>query len=594
MAEYKAPLRDMLFVLNELFGAERIWQAMPGTSELTAEDASMILEEGAKICEKELYPINRSGDEEGCRVEGDQVITPAGFKEAYKTFAEGGWSGLGGNPEYGGQGMPKMLTLLFEEMMFAANSSFTLYPSLCYGACLAIDKHASEALKQAYLPKLYEGIWTGTMCLTEPHSGTDLGIIRTKAEPNDDGSYKISGTKIFITGGEHDLAENIIHMVLAKLPDAPAGSKGISLFLIPKFTLNNDGSVGERNAVSVGSIEHKMGIKASSTCVMNFDGATGWMVGEPNNGLAAMFTMMNYERLTIGLQGIGTGDMAYQHAVDYARERIQGRSATGVKAPEKAADPIIVHADVRRMLLTMRALTEAGRAFGMYVAQSLDIAKYHADEAERQRAEQLIALLTPVAKAFFTDRGLESAVAGQQVFGGHGYIREWGAEQLVRDVRIAQIYEGTNGIQALDLMGRKTVRTKGELLKVFVADVEAFMSEANSDTMAEFITPLERGITMLSEMTEFVVEQAESDSDIISAVAVDYLDLFGYVAYAFMWAKMVYVSLPNLEGGEADFYQSKLKLARFYLSRIFPRTEALVSFIKDGANSTMAFPEAMF
>ncbi|OFR41784.1 acyl-CoA dehydrogenase, partial [Pseudomonas sp. HMSC066A08] len=449
MPEYNAPLRDMRFLLNDVFDAPALWQRLPRLAErIDADTADAILEEAAKVTGSLLAPLNRSGDEEGAQWQDGAVRTPAGFREAYATYAEGGWVGLTGNPAHGGMGMPKMLAVQFEEMMYAANASFSLYSTLSAGACLALDAHGSEELKNRYLPNMYAGTWAGSMCLTEPHAGTDLGIIRTKAEPQADGSYRVSGTKIFITGGEQDLTENIIHLVLAKLPDAPAGSRGISLFLVPKFLVGDDGTLGARNAVHCGSIEHKMGIKASATCVMNFDGASGWLVGEVNKGLAAMFTMMNYERLSIGIQGIGCAEMSYQGAVAYARERLQSRAPTGPVARDKAADPIIVHPDVRRMLLTMKALTEGGRAFSTYVGQQLDLAKYAEDQEERSQAEALVALLTPVAKAFFTDTGLESCVLGQQVFGGHGYIREWGQEQLVRDVRIAQIYEGTNGIQA--------------------------------------------------------------------------------------------------------------------------------------------------
>ena len=456
MPEFNAPLRDMRFVLHEVFNAPKLWARLPALADTVDGDtADAILEEAAKVTGNLIAPLNRSGDEEGASWHAGQVRTPAGFKEAYSTYIQGGWVGLSGNPAYGGMGMPKMLAVQFEEMLYAANSSFALYSALSSGACLAIDAHASEALKQLYLPPMYEGRWAGSMCLTEAHAGTDLGIIRTRAEPQADGSYRISGSKIFITGGEQDLTENIIHLVLAKLPDAPAGPKGISLFLVPKFMVNADGSLGERNPVTCGSIEHKMGIQASATCVMNFDQAIGYLVGEPNKGLAAMFTMMNYERLGVGIQGLATGERSYQNAIEYARDRLQSRSPTGPQAKDKVADPIIVHPDVRRMLLTMKAANEGGRAFSTYVAMQLDTAKFSEDPDTRKRAESLVALLTPVAKAFLTDLGLETTVHGQQIFGGHGYIREWGQEQLVRDVRITQIYEGTNGIQALDLVGRK-------------------------------------------------------------------------------------------------------------------------------------------
>ncbi|WP_077048405.1 acyl-CoA dehydrogenase family protein, partial [Pseudomonas sp. KK4] len=462
MADYKAPLRDMRFVLNEVFEVAKLWAELPALAEtVDAETVEAILEEAGKVTSKSIAPLSRGADEEGCHWADGAVTTPAGFPQAYRTYAEGGWVGVGGDPTYGGMGMPKAVSAQVEEMVNSASLSFGLYPMLTAGACLSINNHASEELKAAYLPNMYAGIWAGSMCLTEPHAGTDLGIIRTKAEPQADGSYKVSGTKIFITGGEHDLTENIIHLVLAKLPDAPAGPKGISLFLVPKFMVNADGSLGARNAANCGSIEHKMGIQASATCVMNFDEAVGYLVGEPNKGLAAMFTMMNYERLGVGIQGLATGERSYQNAIEYARDRLQSRSPTGAQNKDKVADPIIVHPDVRRMLLTMKASNEGGRAFSTYVAMQLDTAKFSEDAATRKRAEDLVALLTPVAKAFLTDLGLETTVHGQQVFGGHGYIREWGQEQLVRDVRITQIYEGTNGIQALDLVGRKIVGSGG-------------------------------------------------------------------------------------------------------------------------------------
>ncbi|MDP9215633.1 MAG: acyl-CoA dehydrogenase family protein, partial [Pseudomonadota bacterium] len=444
MADYKAPLRDMRFVLNEVFEVAKLWAQLPALAEtVDAETVEAILEEAGKVTSKTVAPLSRGGDEEGCRWENGAVFTPAGFKDAYKTYAEGGWVGVGGDPAFGGMGMPKAVSAQVEEMINSSGLAFGLYPMLTSGACVSINTHASEELKATYLPNMYSGVWAGSMCLTEPHAGTDLGIIRTKAEPQADGSYKVSGTKIFITGGEHDLTENIIHLVLAKLPDAPAGPKGISLFLVPKFMVNADGSLGARNPVTCGSIEHKMGIQASATCVMNFDEAVGYLVGEPNRGLAAMFTMMNYERLGVGIQGLASGERSYQNAIEYARDRLQSRSPTGPKAKDKVADPIIVHPDVRRMLLTMKASNEGGRAFSTYVAMQLDTAKFSEDATARKRADDLVALLTPVAKAFLTDLGLETTVHGQQVFGGHGYIREWGQEQLVRDVRITQIYEGT-------------------------------------------------------------------------------------------------------------------------------------------------------
>ncbi len=592
MADYQAPLRDMRFVLNEVFDAPKLWQALPALAEVVdAETADAILEEAGKITANSIAPLNRSGDEEGCRWDGGAVSTPAGYREAYQLYAEGGWVGVGGDPAFGGMGMPKVISAQVEEMMNSASLAFGLYPMLTSGACLSIYAHASEELKQKYLPNMYAGVWSGSMCLTEPHAGTDLGIIRTKAEPQADGSYKVSGTKIFITGGEHDLTDNIIHLVLAKLPDAPAGSRGISLFLVPKVLVNDDGSLGERNSLSCGSIEHKMGIQASATCVMNFDGATGWMVGEANKGLAAMFTMMNYERLGVGIQGLATGERSYQSAIEYARERIQSRAPTGPLAQDKAADPIIVHPDVRRMLLTMKALNEGGRAFSSYVALQLDIAKFSDDEAARQLAEAQVALLTPVAKAFLTDMGLETTVHGQQVFGGHGFIREWGQEQLVRDCRITQIYEGTNGIQALDLVGRKIVGSGGTMYQAFVDEIRAFVASAGAD-LREFTEPLKAALDNLDELTAWVIDQAKANPNEIGAASVEYLHVFGYTAYAYMWARMAAVALAKQ--GEGDFYQSKLGTARFYFARLLPRIHSLTASVKAGSESLYLLDAAQF
>lgn len=596
MAEYQAPLRDMRFVLNEVFEASKLWASLAGTREtVDSETAEAILEEAGKISMSLLAPLNRSGDEEGCSWKDGVVSTPKGFKEAYATFIEGGWCSVGGNPEFGGMGMPKMIGGQIEEMVQAANMSFGLYPMLTAGACLAIDSHATEELKSTYLPNMYSGVWAGSMCLTEPHSGTDLGIIRTKAEPQTDGSYALTGTKIFITGGEHDLSENIIHLVLAKLPDAPAGSRGISLFLVPKFLVNADGSVGERNAVSCGSIEHKMGIKASATCVMNFDGAKGWLVGELNRGLNCMFTMMNYERLGVGIQGLSAADRSYQSAVEYARDRLQGRAAAGAQNPDKVADPIIVHPDVRRMLLTMRAFIEGSRAFSTYVARFLDITKFSDQAEQKQEAEAMVALMTPVAKAFMTDRGLDCTIMGQQVFGGHGYIREWGQEQLVRDVRIAQIYEGTNGVQALDLMGRKVVANGGKFYEIFAREVAQFI-EANQDEegLKEFLVPLSAAVERLSDVTEHVLAAAAKNPSEVGAASVDYLDLFGYTALAYMWAKMAKVAAPKVEAQGAGFYASKLVTARFYYKRLLPKTLSLAESIKAGADEMMELPAEQF
>jgi alkylation response protein AidB-like acyl-CoA dehydrogenase len=583
MSDYKAPLRDMRFILNEVFEVSRLWAQLPALAEVVDEDtASAVLEEAGKVIAATIAPLNRSGDEEGCSWTDGAVKTPTGFPEAYQSYAEGGWTSVGGDPQFGGMGMPKVISAQVEEMLNSANLSFGLYPMLTAGACLSINAHANEELKEKYLPNLYAGVWAGSMCLTEPHAGTDLGIIRTKAEPQADGSYKVSGTKIFITGGEHDLTENIIHLVLARLPDAPAGPKGISLFLVPKLMVNGDGSLGEQNSLSCGSIEHKMGIKASATCVMNFDGATGWIIDAPNKGLAAMFTMMNYERLGVAIQGLSLGERSYQNAVEYARDRIQSRAPTGPAAKDLAADPIIVHPDVRRMLLTMKALNEGGRAFSSYVALQLDTAKFSDDAATRQRAQELVVLLTPVAKAFLTDMALETTVHGQQIFGGHGYIREWGQEQLIRDCRITQIYEGTNGIQALDLLGRKVVGSGGAFYKHFAEEIKAFTDSADA-SLAEFVEPLKAAITNLEQMTVDLLERAKDNPNEVGAASVEYLHVFGYTAYAYMWALMGRTALSRQD--QDVFYKTKLGTARFFFARLLPRIYSLTASVKAGSES---------
>lgn len=592
MADYKAPLRDMRFVLNEVFDVSRIWAQLPALAEtVDAETVEAILEEAGKVTSKSIAPLSRNGDEQGCRWKDTVVTTPDGFPQAYQTYAEGGWVGVGGNPDFGGMGMPKVVSAQVEEMLNSASLAFGLYPMLTSGACVSINTHATEALKAAYLPSMYSGAWSGSMCLTEAHAGTDLGIIRTKAEPQADDSYKISGTKIFITGGEHDLTENIIHLVLAKLPDAPAGPKGISLFLVPKFMVNADGSLGARNTVTCGSIEHKMGIQASATCVMNFDEALGYLIGEPNKGLAAMFTMMNYERLGVGIQGLASGERSYQNAIDYARDRLQSRSPSGAQQPERVADPIIVHPDVRRMLLTMKALNEGGRAFSTYVAIQLDIAKFSEDDVARQRADGLVALLTPVAKAFLSDMGLETTLHGQQIFGGHGYIREWGQEQLVRDVRITQIYEGTNGIQALDLVGRKIVGSNGGYYSLFADEVREFIAGADK-SLDEFTAPLSAALDTLDELTHWILDRSRNNPQEIGAASVEYLHVFGYTAYAYLWAMMAKAALGKET--QEDFYAGKLGTARFYFARLLPRIQSLSLSVKAGSESLFLLDAAQF
>lgn len=593
MAEYKAPTKDMNYLLYDVWKASELWQQMPHTSEcVDRETAEAILEECSKIAEQEVAPLSRVGDETGVQFDNGNVTTVPGYKAAFDTYAEGGWSGLGGEPEFGGMGMPKMITSLHEEMLCSADISFSLYTGLSAGAALSIAKHGSQELKSLYLPKLYAGEWTATMCLTESHSGTDLGLIKTKAIPQEDGSYSITGSKIFITAGEHDLVDNIVHLVLAKLPDAPAGPRGISLFVVPKFAVDATGNIGDRNGVSCGSIEHKMGIHASATCVMNFDQAQGYLVGEINKGLACMFTMMNFERVGVGIQGIGAAERSYQNALEYAKERLQGRSLSGAKSPDKAADSIMVHGDVRRMLLNMKAATEGSRALSLYISKQLDISVYGEGE-EKAKAEQLAALMTPLAKAFFTDLGFESTVAGQQVFGGHGFIREWGQEQLVRDTRIAQIYEGTNGVQAMDLLARKVAGSKGQMMALFISEVEKFIAENQGEEMAEFVAPLGQALSDLAKTTETILVASQSDVEVLGSAANDYLHLFGYVAMAYAWAEMAKASFALLSEDEA-FHQSKLKTARYYFAKLLPRRHALQATIATGSKTLFDIEDELF
>jgi len=593
VADYRVPLRDMNFILYELFKADEIWQSIPKLAKQVDRDtAEAILQECAKISEQEIAPIARQGHEVGVGFENGKVTTAPKYKEAFKTYTEGGWSALGGDPQYGGMGMPKMLTALHEEMLCSADISFSLYPCLTAGAGLSIAKHGSEVLKEKYLTRMYAGDWAASMCLTESHAGSDLGLIRTKALPQEDGSYKITGNKIFITGGDHDLTENIIHLVLAKLPDAPAGPRGISLFLVPKINVNEDGSLGDANNVSCGSIEHKMGINASATCVMNFDDSQGFLVGELNKGLTCMFTMMNFERIGVGIQGLGAAVHSYQNALEYAKDRIQGRALTGAKSPNKEADSIMVHGDVRRMLLNMKALNEGSRALSSYIAMQLDYATYGIGELQ-VKGEALSALMTPLAKAFFTDMGFESTVAGQQVFGGHGFIREWGQEQLVRDARITQIYEGTNGIQAMDLLLRKVAGSKGGLMKVFIDEVNTYITENTDDNMAEFIKPLTKAVTDLEKLTSYLLDKANDDINELGGAANDYLHVFGYTAMAYIWARMAKISLDKLATGD-DFYQSKLHTARYYFARLLPRRISLIETAKSGAEVLFNIDDEMF
>ncbi len=594
MPIYKTPLREMRFVYNELFDSKSIEQ-LPGFEEVTPDLVDAMLDEAGKFCEGRLLPINQSGDAEGCAFEEGYVSTPAGFVQAYREFCELGLCSLTGPVEYNGQGMPKTLGLMIEEIISSTNMSFSLYPGLTGGACNAILAKGSDELKQRYLPKMVEGTWTGAMSLTEPHCGSDLGMIRTKAVPNDDHSYTITGTKIFITAGDHDLSENIIHLVLARTPDAPKGIKGISMFLVPKFLVDEHSEVGEPNNVNCSAIEHKMGIKASATCVMNFDAAKGYLVGELNKGMAAMFIMMNVERLAVGIQGLGIAEASYQGAVNYAKERLQGRSLTGPKSPDKAADPLLVHPDVRRMLLTQRAYTEGCRALVVWVARELDLSRHHPDAQRRQDAEDFIALMTPVVKAFNSDIGSEMANLGVQVLGGHGYISEHGMEQYVRDARIAQIYEGTNGIQAMDLVGRKLTACDGRYLQQFFGPVEEYLKQNGSNPyLKSFIQPLGDAFGRLQSATNYVAGQLSSAPDDSAAAATDYLRMFGLVALGYLWARMAEVASAKVNGGESMFYQAKIDTAHFYFERLLPQCEALHQIILSGSSTIMKFNDDAF
>lgn len=585
---YAAPLDEMRFVLNNIFDAPTFWQNTPALSHVDSQTVEMILDEMAKFATSTLLPLNQLGDEEGASYLGNgQVATPKGFKDAFRAYADAGWMGLGGDPNFGGQGMPKMVSMLTEEMLFATNQSFALYPNLTVGTTLCLLASGSDEQKAQYLPKLYSGQWSGTMCLTESHAGTDLGIIKTKAIPNADGSYAITGTKIFISAGEHDLTDNIIHLVLAKTPNAPKGSKGISLFIVPKFLINADGTLGQRNGVTAGSIEHKMGIKASATCVMNFDNAIGYMVGEENTGLASMFVMMNYERVTMGLQGLGASVLAYQNACAYAHNRLQGRADGGIKNTEQPADPIIHHADVRRMLLNAKANNIASRTFAMYVARELDVAKFVDDDNVKKTASTKAALLTPITKAFLTDMAFNATIDCQQVFGGHGYIREWGMEQIVRDVRISQIYEGTNGIQALDLLGRKVVKDNGRAMSAFIDEIKASVSTLpDSPLKSETL----RACDTVTDLTAELIKVATADPNAINGSAVDYLHTVGYLCYAYMYVLTVKACADK----DGDFYADKVRLADYFTARILPRLHAHAVMAKNGADSIMAFDEGFF
>ncbi|WP_274630145.1 acyl-CoA dehydrogenase C-terminal domain-containing protein [Arvimicrobium flavum] len=598
MPIYRAPVADTLFVLNDVLGYER-YANLPGFADASGDVLEAILAEGARLAEEVIQPTNRIGDTQGCKRNDDgSVTTPEAFKDAWAQYREGGWLGLAVPAEFGGQGLPYAVHTAVGEYFVSANMAFMMYPGLTQGAIAAIVAHGNDEQKAAYLPKMADGAWTGTMNLTEPHCGTDLGLLRTKAVPNADGSYKISGQKIFISAGEHDLSENIVHLVLARIEGAPEGVKGISLFIVPKFVLDAEGNPGARNAVSCGSIEEKMGIHGNSTCVMNYDEATGWLLGQENGGLKAMFVMMNEARLGVGLQGLAIGEAAYQNAAAYARERIQGRSLSGPKAPDRQADPIIVHPDIRRKLMTMRSFNEAGRALALWTALRSDVAHRSGDEKDRQLADDLLGLMTPIVKGVLTDKGFEHAVMAQQVFGGHGYIEEHGMSQFVRDARIAMIYEGANGVQALDLVGRKLAQNGGRAVQAFFKEVGEFCETNRSDEkMAPYTKALKKGLNDLQAATMWLMQNAMQRPDNAGAASTDYLHLFGLVALGYMWGQMVKAAQQKLTGGAGDaapFCEHKLVTGRYFMERVMPETAAHLARISTGADTMMALPAEAF
>jgi alkylation response protein AidB-like acyl-CoA dehydrogenase len=591
MSRYAAPLREMRYVLYDVLAGEAFFAQLPGAEHANRELVDAVLDEAAKFNEQVLAPLNKSGDQEGCHWNAGVVTTPKGFKEAYAQFVDGGWSGLTAPEAYGGQHLPEIVGAIVKEMIDSANLSWGTYPLLSHGATEALKHHGEEWQREVFLKPIVEGRWTGTMCLTEPHCGSDLGLLKTKAEPAADGTYRVTGTKIFITAGEHDLTENIVHLVLARLPDAPPGTKGISLFIVPKFKTARDGRMGERNSLACGSIEHKMGIKASATCVMNFDGAEGYLIGQPNRGLNAMFTMMNTARLAVGLQGLGLIERAYQNALFYARDRLQMRSLSGPKRPDKPADPLIVHPDIRRMLLTQKAFVEAGRALTYRAIMLVDAFGRGTDAEAKKNADDLLGFLTPIVKAVMTELAVECTYHALQIYGGHGYIAEWGMEQLARDARITTIYEGTTGIQALDLLGRKTLQSQGAGLKLFLTEIADFAAaNAGNADVAEFIPVLTQLAQQWQELTLHVGKASMANPEELGAASVDYLFYSGYVAMAYFSAKLVAHARPH---GDA-FLKNKLDTARFYFTRILPRAAAHASAIRAGAATLMAMDEEAF
>ena len=596
MPTYTPPLRDMHFVLHELLDVTGELKTLPRHADLDADTINQVIEEGGKFASEVIFPLNHSGDREGCHYDAASrsVTAPNGFRDAYRQYVDAGWPSLSCDPAVGGQGLPVVLNNTLYEMLNSANQAWTMYPGLSHGAYECLHAHGTPEQKALYLPKLVSGEWTGTMCLTESHCGTDLGLLKTKADPQADGSYRLTGSKIFISAGEHDMSANIIHLVLARLPDAPPGTRGISLFVVPKFLPDAGGNPGARNPITCGAIEHKMGIHGNATCQMNLDGATGWLIGEPHRGLNAMFVMMNAARLGVGMQSLGLTEVAYQNAIAYARERGQGRSLTGTKAEDKPADPILVHPDVRRMLLTARAYAEGGRAFTSYVALMIDRELNHPDEAVRQQAADEVALLTPIVKAFLTDNGWIATSEALQVYGGHGYIAEWGMEQYVRDARINMIYEGTNTIQSLDLLGRKVLMDNGAKLRQFGEKVKSFVeAHGTNEKMSEFITPLADIGDKVGKLSTEIGMKAFMNRDEVGAAAVPYLRVAGHLVFAYFFARMAKIALDK-EGSGDDFYKAKLAVARFYFARLLPETATLIRQARSGSANLMAMDEHLF
>ena len=589
MPEYKAPQQDIDFAMFDVLDFESHWQNLPGTEEVNRELVSAIVEEAAKFSEQVLSPLNQVGDQQGCQWSDGKVTTPEGFKEAYQQSVEGGWPSLAHDVEYGGQGLPPSLAQIVNGLSISANHAWAMYNGLTAGAIETIEAHGTESMKAGYLPPMIEGRWSGTMCLTESHCGSDLGLLRTKAEPAENGSYKISGTKIFISAGEHDMTDNIVHIVLARLPDAPAGVRGISLFLVPKFLVNEDGSLGERNPVSCGSIEHKMGIHGNATCVMNFDGAEGYLIGNENRGLNHMFTFINNSRLGVAAQGQSLAELSYQGAVAYAQERLQMR-APKRKFPDQAADPIIVHADVRRMLLTQKSIAEGGRLLIYFLCQQVDIQRYSQQPEDVARAARTMAFMTPIAKGFLTEIVQECAYWGVQVLGGHGFIAEWGMEQISRDARIAAIYEGTSGIQGVDLLDRKIFGMGVDLLTDFTDDVLDFCAN-HEDIASEFTLPLSHAVERWLVVTDSLSKKAESDVNATNAAAYNYLMMSGYITVGYFWARAAVAVLGQEPG---DFQKTKLTTARFYFQHMLPRISSLIEMIQAGSDSMMALEDELF